>query len=131
MAKIPKGSKLIYNPSSAAPGFIIKNVISLPGVPSILKSMMPNVKKFLIKGPTSFTKTIKLHTVESKIAKLMTDLQNKYKGKLEIGSYPFFKLGTVGVAVVFRSIDKKIINLSALNFLKKIKTYKIKINEIE
>jgi len=131
MAKIPEGSKLIYNPSSAAPGFIIKNVISLPGVPSILRSMIPNVKKFLIKGPTSFTKTIKLHTVESKIAKLMSDLQNKYKGKLEIGSYPFFKLGTVGVAVVFRSINKKIINLSALNFLKKIKTYKIKINEIE
>ena len=61
----------------------------------------------------------------------MADLQNKYKGKLEIGSYPFFKLGTVGVAVVFRSINKNIINLSALNFLKKIKAYKIKINEIE
>ena len=28
-------AKLIYNPSSAAPGFIIKNVLSLPGVPSI------------------------------------------------------------------------------------------------
>ena len=26
MAKMPRGSKLIYNPSSAAPGFIIKNV---------------------------------------------------------------------------------------------------------
>ena len=31
MAKMPKGSKLIYNPSSSA-GFIIKNVLSLPGV---------------------------------------------------------------------------------------------------
>ena len=27
MAKIPAGSKLIYNPSSAAPGFMIKNII--------------------------------------------------------------------------------------------------------
>ena len=25
MAKMPRGSSLIYNPSSAAPGFIIKN----------------------------------------------------------------------------------------------------------
>ena len=35
-------SKLIYNPSSAAPGFITKNVFSLPGVPSILNSMIEN-----------------------------------------------------------------------------------------
>ena len=32
MAKMPLISKLIYNPSSAAPGFITKNVLSLPGV---------------------------------------------------------------------------------------------------
>ena len=31
MAKMPEGAKLIYNPSSAAPGFITKNVLSLPG----------------------------------------------------------------------------------------------------
>ena len=43
-------SKLIYNPSSAAPGFIIKNVLSLPGVPSILNSMIENCKKYLTKG---------------------------------------------------------------------------------
>ena len=50
MAKMPKISKLIYNPSSAAPGFITKNVLSLPGVPSILNSMIENCKKYLIKG---------------------------------------------------------------------------------
>ena len=33
MSKMPKGSNLIYNPSSAAPGFKIKNVFCLPGVP--------------------------------------------------------------------------------------------------
>ena len=35
MAKMPKISKLIYNPSSAAPGFMTKNACS-PGVPSVL-----------------------------------------------------------------------------------------------
>ena len=44
MAKMPKGAKLINNPSSAAPGFITKNVLSLPGVPSILNSMIENCK---------------------------------------------------------------------------------------
>ena len=46
MAKMPRGAKLIYNPSSAAPGFIIKNVLSLPGVPSILNSMIENCKRY-------------------------------------------------------------------------------------
>ena len=50
MAKIPQGASLIYNPSSAAPGFITKNILSLPGVPSILNSMIENCKRFLIKG---------------------------------------------------------------------------------
>ena len=50
MAKMPRGAKLIYNPSSAAPGFITKNVLSLPGVPSILNSMIENCKKHLVKG---------------------------------------------------------------------------------
>ena len=44
MAKMPSGSKLILNPASAAPGFMIKNVICLPGVPSILRSMVYNLK---------------------------------------------------------------------------------------
>ena len=50
MAKMPEGSRLIYNPSSAAPGFIIKNVICLPGVPLILKSMIHNLQKYLKTG---------------------------------------------------------------------------------
>ena len=58
MAKMPRGSKLIYNPSSTAPGFIIKNVLSLPGVPSILISMIENCKRFLIKGPKTHSKTL-------------------------------------------------------------------------
>ena len=58
MAKMPKGSSLIYNPVSAAPGFIIKNVICLPGVPSILRSMIDNVKKYLVKGSIILNKSI-------------------------------------------------------------------------
>ena len=69
MAKMPRGAKLIYNPSSAAPGFIIKNIISLPGVPSILNSMIENCKRYLIKGSMVHSKTLNLFTVESNISK--------------------------------------------------------------
>ena len=79
MAKMPKGAKLIYNPSSAAPGFMIKNVLSLPGVPSILNSMIENSKRYLVKGSKIHSKTINLYTVESNISKQLEIIQKKYK----------------------------------------------------
>ena len=113
MAKMPLIAKLIYNPSSAAPGFITKNVLSLPGVPSILNSMIENCKKYLIKGSKVHSKTINLFTVESNISKQLAIVQNKYKKSVDIGSYPFFRLGKIGVSVVSRSVSK--IKLSKVN----------------
>ncbi|MDC0426732.1 competence/damage-inducible protein A [Pelagibacteraceae bacterium] len=108
MAKIPDTSLLIHNPSSAAPGFLIKNVFCLPGVPSILRSMFPNIKKYIIKGPKTLSSTINLLTYESKIALGLEKIQKAYlRKKVEIGSYPFFKNGKVSVAIVSRSIFKK------------------------
>ena len=126
MAKMPRSSKLILNPSSAAPGFITKNVLTLPGVPSILISMIENCKKYLIKGLKINSKTIGLQTVESKIADCLTKLQKKYSKKIDIGSYPFFRLGKVGVSVVFRSSSKKLIKLCEKEFVKTIRKNKIK-----
>ena len=103
MAKMPVVAKLIYNPSSAAPGFMTKNVLSLPGVPSILNSMIENCKKYLIKGLMVHSKTINLYTVESNISKHLQFIQKKYKKFVDIGSYPFFRLGKIGVSVVCRS----------------------------
>ena len=64
-AKMPANAKLIYNPSSAAPGFITKNVFSLPGVPSILNSMIDNCKKYLVRGSKVQSKTLNLFTVRA------------------------------------------------------------------
>ena len=127
MAKMPRGSKLIYNPSSAAPGFIIKNVLSLPGVPSILNSMIENCKRFLIKGLKIHSKTVNLYTVESNISKQLGLIQKKYKKFVDIGSYPFFRLGKIGVAIVTRS--DSLIKLKKANneLIKLVKSKKIKV----
>ncbi len=130
MAKMPVVAKLIYNPSSAAPGFITKNVLSLPGVPSILNSMIENCKKYLIKGSMVHSKTINLYTVESNISKQLQLIQKKYKKFVDIGSYPFFRLGKIGVSVVCRSTSKiklKLVNKDLIKFIrfKKIKILKI------
>ena len=127
MAKMPKDSKLIYNPSSAAPGFIIKNVLVLPGVPSILNSMIENCKKFLIKGSKTYSKTLNMFTVESRISKDLGNIQKKYYKNISIGSYPFFRLGKVGVSVVSRSTNKQILNKCVKDLIKAMKEKKIKI----
>ena len=121
MAKMPLGSKLIYNPSSAAPGFITKNVLSLPGVPSILNSMIDNCKKYLVKGLKIHSKTLNLYTVESNISKKLGQIQKKYKKFVDIGSYPFFRLGKIGVAIVTRStslIKLRVVNKELLKLAK-------------
>ena len=126
MAKMPRTSLLIYNPSSAAPGFKIKNVFCLPGVPSILKSMIVNCKKFLTKGAVIKSLSVNLQTVESNIAKEITIIQNKFKKTVEIGSYPFFRLGIIGVAIVLRSSNKLKLNLCEKLVRRMAETKKIK-----
>ena len=119
MAKLPSKSKLIYNPSSGAPGFIVENVFCLPGVPSILRSMLGGLKNEIAGGKTILSKTVNLKTVESEIAKSLTEVQKKNKD-VEIGSYPFFRSGKIGVSIVLRSENQKKIdkcNLEILRFV--------------
>ena len=130
MSKMPKGAKLIYNPSSAAPGFVIKNIFSLPGVPSILESMIANCKKYLSKGLKIHSKTINLYTVESNISKKLGNIQKKYKKFVDIGSYPFFRLGKIGVAIVTRSTSIAKLKIVKNELLKLAKEKKIKILKI-
>ena len=96
MAKLPQKAKLILNPSSGAPGFIVENVFCLPGVPSILKSMLGSLSNKIIGGKKILSRTISLRAVESEIAAPLETIQNKFK-KIEICSYPFFKQGKIGV----------------------------------
>ena len=50
MSKMPTNAKLILNPTSGAPGFYSENVFCLPGVPSILKSMIGGLNNVLVGG---------------------------------------------------------------------------------
>ena len=126
MAKMPTNANLILNPSSGAPGFYIENVFCLPGVPSILKSMLGGLNNVLVGGDPVLSKTLNLRTVESEIAKSLTDVQNK-NNDVEIGSYPFFRAGKLGVSIVLRSTNQKKIDLCNEQILEFVKTKKIEI----
>ena len=102
MVWMPANANLILNPTSGAPGFNVENVYCLPGVPSILKSMLGGLKNDIVGGDPIISKTISLRTVESEIADSLTKVQNENKD-VEIGSYPFFQAGKLGVSIVLRS----------------------------
>ena len=126
MAKMPTIAKLIINPSSGAPGFYVENVFCLPGVPSILKSMLGGLSNVLVGGDPILSKTLNLKTVESEIAKSLTEVQNQNK-EVEIGSYPFFRAGKLGVSIVLRSTDKKKIDQCNDQILQFVKNKNIEI----
>ena len=123
MIWMPSNANLILNPTSGAPGFYVENVFCLPGVPSILKSMLGGLTNTIVGGEPILSLTISLKTVESEIASSLTEVQNANQD-VEIGSYPFFQAGKLGVSIVIRSEDQHKIdncNSQILEFVNKKK----------
>ncbi len=128
MAKMPTSANLILNPTSGAPGFYVDNVFCLPGVPSILQSMIGGLNNVLVGGDPIENLTISLRTVESEIAKSITEIQNK-NTNVEIGSYPFFRAGKLGVSIVLRSSNKNKLDECSAEILEFVKSKGIEILE--
>ena len=126
MVWMPKNAKLILNPTSGAPGFNVENVFCLPGVPSILKSMLGGLKNDIIGGDPILSHTISLKTVESEIANSLTNVQEN-NADVEIGSYPFFQAGKLGVSIVIRSEDQLKIDKCISEILEFINKKKIEL----
>ena len=126
MVWMPRNAKLILNPTSGAPGFNVENVFCLPGVPSILKSMLGGLKNRIVGGNPILSHTISLRTVESEIAESLTKVQDNNKD-IEIGSYPFFQAGKLGVSIVMRSEDKSKISICSSEILKFVNEKKIEV----
>ena len=128
MSWMPSNANLILNPASGAPGFYVENVFCLPGVPSILESMLPNLNNKLVGGEPILSKTISVITLESEIAKPLKETQQK-NNDVDIGSYPFFRKGKIGVSIVLRSRDQSKIDECNSQILNLIKEKKIEIVE--
>ena len=126
MVWMPENAELILNPTSGAPGFSVDNVFCLPGVPSIMKSMLGGLKNKIVGGEPILSQTISLRTVESEIANSLTKVQDKNQD-VEIGSYPFFHAGKLGVSIVLRSENQSKIDRCNNQILEFIKEKKIEI----
>ena len=126
MVWMPQNAELILNPTSGAPGFSVENVFCLPGVPSILKSMLGGLKNKIVGGKPILSQTISLKTVESEIANSLSKVQDQNED-VEIGSYPFFQAGKLGVSIVIRSEDQSKIDNCNSQILEFVNQKKIEV----
>lgn len=104
MALMPEGVGLINNPVSTAPGFFIENVYVMAGVPKIAQAMMDGIIPTLQGGPPIKSRTVNCLVPESKIAAELRAIAEKFSD-LDIGSYPYFRLGGFGLSLVVRGSD--------------------------
>ena len=109
MARIPKGAKLIKNKISGAPGFIIRNVFVMAGVPKIFEAMVQEIILGLGSKNPILSKTLKIFKTESEISERLRNYADKYK-EISIGSYPFNNSRKFGVEIVIRHTDPTLLN---------------------
>ena len=126
MARMPEGAILIYNKEGSAPAFSVENVFVLPGIPSYVELMLPQLKEVLVSGKKIVSLSCDAKVRESAIAVELSNIQDKYPD-IDIGSYPYSKEGSFGTMLVMRGVDeakilrcKQEIDLMIKNFTKTI-----------
>ncbi len=104
MARIPDGAVLIENPVSAAPGFTLRNVHVMAGVPNIFQAMVASLLPTLTGGDPLVSQSIRVMRGEGEIAAPFAALAAAYPD-LGLGSYPFVRDGAFGTNLVVRGTD--------------------------
>lgn len=105
MARMPEGAELIANSVSTAPGFIIKNVYVMAGVPVVFEVMVNDVLPSLKKGVPMMSRTLACPFGEGVIGTKLTQIQHE-NPQTEIGSYPHYEGSGFSLELVIRSRDE-------------------------
>ncbi|NNL19153.1 MAG: competence/damage-inducible protein A [Boseongicola sp.] len=105
MARIPDGASLIDNPVSTAPGFQLRNVFVMAGVPSVFQTMVASVLPTLKGGAPLISTSTRVERGEGDIAGPLAELSERFKD-LSFGSYPYIKNGVFGANIVIRGEDE-------------------------
>jgi len=109
MANIPEGASLIDNPVSRAPGFQIGNVFVMAGVPKIMQAMFDDIRPRLQGGPKVSSRAVSTMLGEGILAEGLGAVQARFP-EVEIGSYPYFRVGQSGVTLVARGTDEALLD---------------------
>jgi molybdenum cofactor synthesis domain-containing protein len=122
MARTPEGAVLIDNPSTIAPGFRFENVFVMAGVPSIMQAMFDSFIDGLAGGPAILSRTVLCKIPESLIAEELGELAQNFSD-VDIGSYPSFRVGNIGLALVVRGVDEKRLDEATKALAKLVQTH--------
>jgi molybdenum cofactor synthesis domain-containing protein len=105
MATMPQGAVLIDNGRTIAPGFSMGNVHVMAGVPAIMRTMFDMLAPTLEGGTPVISRSVHAAEVkEGDIAEGLTQIQARYVA-LDLGSYPYYRDGGGGVAIVAKGTD--------------------------
>jgi len=118
LAQVPEGAELIINEQTAAPGFIVENFVVLPGIPSLVESMI-GVLKSKLSGREFHTEVVRTMLRESEIAHILEIVQAKYP-LVKVGSYPQMEVTDHRVRIVLRSRDRDALSEAMDMLLKRI-----------
>jgi molybdenum cofactor synthesis domain-containing protein len=108
MARLPKGAVIVDNPVSHAPGFRIENVFVLAGIPSIARAMFASAVPMLVPSEPILSVSVDAFLREGDFAEALDAIQKKHPS-VEIGSYPFYRDGRYGAALVARGTDRALL----------------------
>ncbi|MCB9990981.1 MAG: competence/damage-inducible protein A [Rhodospirillales bacterium] len=122
MCMIPAGASLIPNPVTAAPGFIMENVHVMAGVPRIMQAMLDHVLGMIKAGKPILSNTVACSLPESAVAEDVTALQETY-AEIQIGSYPHYRGGVLGLSLVLRGTDKDRLEAATAELLEIIRKH--------
>ncbi len=103
LALVPEGAELVNNDLTAAPGFMVENILVLPGIPGLVESMV-GVLETKLSGKAFHTEVVLTKLRESEVAHSLEFVQAKYPS-VKIGSYPEMEAADHRVKIVLRTRD--------------------------
>ncbi|MDZ5448248.1 competence/damage-inducible protein A [Labrys sp. ZIDIC5] len=106
MARIPDGAELVDNPVSAAPGFMLGNVIVMAGVPNIMQRMLDNAILKMRSGAVTLSDSVSPGPGigEGAVAEPLAAIAQAHP-EVSIGSYPSFGPAGFQTQLVIRGKD--------------------------
>ena len=104
-ACLPSGAEPLENPLGGAPGFLLENVIVLPGLPREMEQMFDSVAVRFRDRPIG-TWRQSYRTGEGQIVSVLEEATRRHPA-VTIGSYPRFLPDGPEVEVVLKSIDSE------------------------
>ena len=113
-AMLPAGAQPVDNPLGGAPGFRLKNVVVLAGVPAEMEATFGVAERTVLGGGARPIRAVRLsyRTTESQIVAVLERAMDEHPA-VAVGSYPQFDGGVRRVDIVLKSADPNALDAAA------------------